>query len=393
MIGNRHLQIKSRPNRQILSASIAAYLYLVSNSELFAEDYISAKWQDYNEDDDRIRVISRYLGFEKQINASLALKGHGVNDVISGATPLGTPSEDEGETVPLSNLADERNAGVVDLVWTQGASTTNFQYSYSKESDFLSKGYSISRTTEFNKRNTGVSVGVSFIDDDVEPAFFLEKEEKTSWDFFVGLSQVVNPNTVVTLNYTYSVFDGYLNDPYKSIQQETEILPGLTLPLAFSENRPGERLRRIWFSNIKTFVEPLNGSLDVDFRYFSDSWGIDSTTLGISWYQKIGEKWIVRPNVRLYDQSAADFYYVDLEGVDFTALDVPDGSAPNYSSDYRLAELQTFSYGLKLVYQLNDHFHFDVAYERYEMEGQDGITSQAAFPDANITTLGARLWF
>ncbi len=380
-------------DRTLLSTWFAIYLYLSFPRAGIAEDHVSVKWQDYREDDDRIRVISRYLGFEKQINASLVLKGHGVHDAISGATPIGTPSNDGGETVPLSDLSDVREAGVVDLVWTQGVHVTNFQYSYSEESDFLSRGLAVSRKTEFNKRNTGFSYGVSFVDDDVNPTFFDEKKEKESWDYFIGLSQVLDPNTVVELNFTYGDIDGYLSDPYKLIRQEKEVLPGLFLPLSHGENRPESRARRIVFFNLKRFFDKVGGSLDSDVRYFNDSWGITSWTYDLEWYQKIGERFVVRPNVRWYSQSAADFYVLDLNGAPFEAFEDPLGLPPHYSSDYRLAKMRTVSYGLKVVYKLSERIHFDAAFERYEMEGRDGVTPQAAFPDAEILTLGGTLWF
>ena len=93
-------------------AFLAGYLYLAGPRLLNAEDHLSTKWQDYSEDDGRIRVVSKYLGFEKQVSNELILKGHGVYDSISGATPTGMPAED-GINVPLSNLTDVREAGVV----------------------------------------------------------------------------------------------------------------------------------------------------------------------------------------------------------------------------------------------------------------------------------------
>ncbi len=371
---------------------LALFIYIWLLRDAFAEDHISAKWQDYSEDDGRIRVISRYVGVEKEINPSFLLKAHGVHDAISGATPTGVPAED-GVNVPLSNLTDVRNSGVVDLVWTKDIHKTNFQYAHSKESDFLSRGYSFSTTSELNKRNTGISYGVSFINDLVSPDFFDRSRQKDSWDYFLGISQVVDPNTIVALNFTYSVFQGYLSDPYKIIRQETEIVPGLFLPLTFAENRPNERLRRIWYTNTKRFFPQLNGSLDFSYRYFTDSWGVDSHTLDFQWYQKFGERWIVTPSYRYYKQSAAAFYTLDLDGTSFAAPEEPNGLAPFYSSDYRLAKMNTDSYGLKIVFKLSDQFSFDAAFERYEMEGRDGLTPQSAFPDADVLTIGGVFWY
>ena len=372
--------------RQARVALFALYLHLAAPKWAVAEDHISVKWQDYAEDDDRIRVISRYLGFEKEIGSQFVLKGHGVHDAISGATPTGTPAGEDGQ-VPLSNLTDIREAGVVDLDWIHGIHTSTFQFSYSSEHDFLSRGYSYSQTSEFNKRNTGLNYGISLIDDDVRPNFFNESREKESYDYFLGLSQTLDPNTVVTLNFTYGDFSGYLSDPYKLMRKETEILPGIFLPLSFAENRPSDRTRRIWFVNLKRFFPAANGSLDFDYRYFNDTWGIESHTFDLEWYQKIGEKLILRPKYRYYSQGAANFYTLDLTGEDFDPDDVIPGQAPHYSADYRLAKLATHTYGLKAVYRISDSYSLDVAFERYEMEGRDE-TPDSAFPDADVLTIG-----
>ncbi len=226
----------------------------------------------------------------------------------------------------------------------------------------------------------------------MKPSFFNEKREKESDDYFVGISQVVDPNTIVALNFTYGDFSGYLSDPYKIILRETEVLPGIFLPLTFPENRPEDRTRRIWFFNVKRFFDQVGGSLDFDYRHFNDTWGIESNTFDLEWYQKIGEHLIVRPKYRYYTQSAADFYILDLTGTSVNPRESVIGQAPYYSPDYRLGKFDSHTYGIKVIYKFDDRFSIDAAFERYEMKGKDD-TPQSAFPDADILTLGASLWF
>ena len=372
-------------------AVLAGYLYLGGPRLLNAEDHLSTKWQDYSEDDGRIRVISKYLGFEKQVSSELILKGHGVYDSISGATPTGVPAED-GVNVPLSNLTDVREAGVVDLDWIRGIHTSSFQFSYSSEDDFLSRGYAFSQTTEINQRNTGINYGIGYIDDLVRPNFLDESQRKDSYDYFLGISQVMDPNTVVALNFTYSDYNGFLSDPYKIIQRETEILPGLSLPLTFSENRPDSRERRIWFFNVKRYFDGIGASLDFDYRHFSDTWGVESNTFDFEWYQKLGDNLILRPKYRYYSQNAADFYTLDLSGTPIDPRESTPGMAPHYSADYRLGKFDTHTYGLKIIYNFGEKFSMDAAFERYEMKGKDD-TPQSAFADADVLTIGATVWF
>lgn len=372
--------------------AFGAYLQLAWVKPTRAENHLSVKWQDYQEDDGRVRVISKYVGGEKAITQSLALRLHGVHDTISGATPTGSNGRNGDETV-LSEIMDVREAGVVDLDWTNGIHKTSFQFSHSKESDFLSKGYAIYNTSEYNKRNTGLSYGLSYIDDEIEPSFFSEAREKESLDAYVGISQVLDPNTVASLNFTYSEFDGYLSDPYKSIAANLEVLPGFFLFQETPEHRPDERLRRIWFANVKRFFPGLRASVDFDYRFFSDSWGIESHTFDFEWYQKIGDAFTLRPSYRYYSQGAADFYYTDLNGTGINPLDTEFGRGPFYSADYRLAKMETETFGLKAIYKLSEAVSLDASWERYEMKGRDGNTLDEAFPSADILTLGGSWWF
>ncbi len=376
---------------KLKSALATTCLLLIVSKRSLAEDNVSAKWQDYSEDNGRIRVVSKYIGVEKQVTESVRLNVHAVNDAITGATPSGSPDEDGN--VPLSEMHDERNSVVTDVVWEHGTHSESFEYSRSKESDFLSIGYAYTHTSEFNKRNTRLSLGVSYVDDEIFAVFMPEMETKSSKDFFVGVSQVLDPNTIFTANLSYGSSTGYLSDPYKSILQNTEIIPGFFLPLTYMENRPSEKNKKILFLNTKHYFPKLHGSADISYRYFKDSWDLDSHTLSLEWYQKIGEKLILIPKLRLYRQSAANIYQINLNEADFTPSDTPDGSGPNYSADYRLAALESTGYGIKLLYKPTERFSLDVDLERYEMSGRDSVTPADAFPDADVLTLGLTFKF
>jgi hypothetical protein len=74
----------------------------------------------------------------------------------------------------------------------------------------------------------------------------------------------------------------------------------------------------------------------------------------------------------------------------------PDSGAGvprHYSSDYRLSELQSFTYGASLLWRLHENVHLDLGYKRYEMFGREGKTPKDAYPSANVFSLGLRVWF
>lgn len=373
-----------------LTSLLALYIAIAPLRKTHAaEDEIAYKWQSYSEENGRIEVIAQYLGIKKSITPELAISITAVNDVITGATPVGSPEEDG--SITLSDIEDERNAGTVDLIWEKEDKAASLQYARSVESDYVSDGYAFTTTRYFNKKNIGVSGGLSYTNDTVSGAVLQEPQQKQSWDAYVGLNLVTTPLSTVTFNLSHGISDGYLNDPYKSILQNTEILPGLFLPLSYAENRPTHRSKYTFNINAKRYIDSVDASIDATYRYYTDNWGVDSHTLKLEWYQKFGDKFYLIPKLRFYRQDQADFYRVNLNGLDFTPQTDPDGTGILYSPDYRLAELKSTSVGAKLVYRLNELLSFDLEYERYKMSGLDSTTPAEAFPTANIATVGL-LW-
>jgi hypothetical protein len=130
--------------------------------------------------------------------------------------------------------------------------------------------------------------------------------------------------------------------------------------------------------------------VEASYRYYRDTFGTTAHTLDFAWFQKVGEHLILRPGVRFYDQSAADFYVVTLNGVSYTPTFRPNPAGPFYSADYRLSALRSYNYGLKAIWIINASWQLDAAVEKYEMRGRDSITSPDAYPMATITSVGLK---
>ncbi len=360
-----------------------------------AEDSLTYKYEDYQEDNDRIRVEAHYVRAEKQLSVNTNLSVVGLIDTITGSTPTGLPIQPDGDPnqVPLETLEDRRKSIITTLDHKAGDHAFTFELNYSDESDYESQGGSIVYKRALNKNNTTLQGGYSILDDDLTAPALRNPDTKTSHDLFIGVSQVIDPATVLTTNLSYGKEYGFLGDPYKSVQKTVEILPDFFLPITFRENRPGERHKWIFYTELLRDFEKAKGSLQSSYRFFTDDADIDSHTWSVEWFQKLSEKVVLRPNYRYYKQSAANFYYYDLDSATF----VPDpdtlGSAPFYSSDHRLSKMETHTYGAKLIWFVNDQLEFNIKYNRYKMNGLDGVTHHSAYSDANILTVGGRWWF
>ena len=134
-----------------------------------------------------------------------------------------------------------------------------------------------------------------------------------------------------------------------------------------------------------------NGAAEASYRFYRDTFGTTAHTVELSWFQRMGERLVLRPSVRFYDQSAADFYSYDLNRTAVVPRSgIPNPGGPFYSSDFRLSSLRSMTYGFKTVWKFTNSAQVDAAWEWYEMRGKDGLTASSAYPRARIITLGAK---
>ncbi len=385
------MSLRSRPlAAHVRSVAFAVSLYFVLLREVRAESSVTYKYEDYREADGRISVKAQYGLWQQDIGTDSVLKVSGALDAIAGATPTGQPGATASAPVMLADIHDRRKAWTADFSRQVGRLNFDLGVSNSREGDYVSNGYSLTSVTDFNDKNSGLVLGIAGNDDDVKVFFQQPWLKKRSVDGIVGLNQVLDKNTTMSFNLTYGRSTGYLSDPYKIILKTTEIVPGVTLPLTFPENRPSEREKWIAFVSYNHAVEAYDGAIEASYLFFHDSYGSSSHTLSATWFQNLGAKFILAPALRYYEQDAADFYHVSLNGTSITPLLAPSSQAPYYSADYRLSHLRTVTYGVKLVWHPVDAVQLDLSYDRYDMKGLDGVTSASAYPRANTLTAGIR---
>ncbi|MEO8614374.1 MAG: DUF3570 domain-containing protein [Luteolibacter sp.] len=360
-------------------------------------------YQLYQEDSDRIRVESSYIRGQIEIDDAMSFRFQWLNDAISGASPTGVLP---GGTQPfLSNVEDVR-VGILGALSRQfGDHRVELEVSKSSEHDYISHGYALTDTLELNQKNTTVAYGVNYLDDTVSVPK-LPDTRKESFDFFTGVTQILDKDTVVTANLTVGYANGYLNDPYKVVQRNEvlQIPDGnggfIDLPVTniYRENRPDSRLREVLQFEGKRYVEKADGAIDAVLRLSHDDYGILSETVQLEWRQNIGGHFQAIPFFRYSHQNAADFYMTTINGLSFATApsSAPNGSGPNYSADYRLSSLDAISLGLRLRYQITDQLAATACFERYTMSGSGSgsdVAPEEAYPSADIWTLGLSVQF
>jgi hypothetical protein len=289
------------------------------------------------------------------------------------------------KTVPLAKMHDERHAFSIGLPISVGRHEITPGVSHSQETDYKSVGGSLNYSLSLNEKNTTLNFGYAHNADSVRDDRFIW-ESKTTDNLLVGVVQLLDPKSYLTFNFVFNNDYGYLADPYRGVMVANNY-PQYNPddPALIPEKRPRHRSSEVLLGSYTRFIERLEGSVEASGRFFHDSWGINSATATLDWHQHLGQHVVVTPSFRYTYQTAADFYYVLVPDY----LNLPTF----YSSDYRLSQMETFGMGVSITWKLAKHLSLDGSYYRYVMRGLDGVTSQSAYPSANVGSLGLRLWF
>jgi uncharacterized protein DUF3570 len=373
------------------SALLAAALALcVPKPSARADDSIAYKFENYREDDGRITVETQSSVIDQDVSTFGHLSLTGTIDAVSGATPTGRPAPPGSDQVVLTEIHTRRKAWSGSYAEQIKDFNIAVGFAESREPDYVSRGWSVNTLTDFNEKNTTLRVGVAGTDDRVEVFFEPAYLPKHTQSAIVGVTQVLDPLTFVTVNLTLSADDGYLSEPHKFVEKGISIFPGVTLEEAFGENSPNQRQSGSLYTSINHAFPKLGGAVEASYRFYSDTYGIVGHTFGVSWLQHLGSRVMLEPLARYYTQTAARFYYYNLDDTSIIPVHIPNGTGPYYTSDFRLSDEADFTLGIKATVKVTDRVDVTAAFERFEMYGRDGVTPASAYPRAGITTVGMK---
>lgn len=335
---------------------------------------ISLKYLDYLDsqpDQDRIRVHATALKIMAPVAGQWALGGTLTSDGISGASPA-------YHTLGLGQMHDRRNAVDTDVTRFFQDGSLTVGASYSKESDYLSRGLSVQGSANSEDRNTTWTFGLGHNKDAINPTNnIVSNETKDVTELLWSLTQVVTMNDIVQFSFGASIGHGYFSDPYKVF-----------------DNRPRDRHSQTLMGRWNHHIAATDGTLRLNYRYFSDSWKIRAHTMGLEYVQPLANGWSLTPMLRLYTQSAASFF-VDSDLSTYPFPPNPPAAALNYSEDQRVSAYGAATVGLKVAKQLNRDWQLDFKLENYTQRSSwrlfgDGSPGLAPFNARSIQIWIAR---
>jgi hypothetical protein len=305
-----------------------------------------------------------------------------------------------------SSFKDTRVAATVN--WT---TPINRDWAYnvgghgSTESDYSSIGVNGGLSRNLFEKNTVLNTGLALSYDSVSPHGGIPKslsrmamqsdpgfetnfnasrtgstsDSKKLVDFLFGVTQILNESTLVQLNFTIGMSNGYLTDPYKIVSIIDNInsanyggnyLGPYGNPYYLYEKRPDKRTKKAIYFQAKHSLDD-GDIINLEYRYMHDDWGVKSQMVDLHYRFKMDDDYL-QPHVRWYHQSQANFYQRYLTATDYQSGNLPNG---NISADYRLGQLTDLTFGLKYGTKLGGTNDASVKLEYFKQvqTGDQGI--------------------
>lgn len=196
-------------------------------------------------------------------------------DVISHATPRFLEARTEGELDAAGAFDDQ---------------LLSIAYRFSWEPDYLSNGLTAGWRTRLGGADSVLDVTYGLTWDVVG-------RSGTPWSAFsenlfthragISFTQNLGAQTVLRVVYTLTGQDGYLEKPYRyvplfdpAVAQTTELdldnFDAFRLPYRPPESVPDRRIGHALGARMLQYLEPIDGSLRVDYQFYVDDWLVTS---------------------------------------------------------------------------------------------------------------------
>jgi Protein of unknown function (DUF3570) len=133
-----------------------------------------------------------------------------------------------------------------------------------------------------------------------DPSFGEKDMDERSYG--VGITQILTRNSIIAANFEVITDQGWLSNPYRSVMYAD---PSGGASLA-AEIDPNTRTSNALGLDYKYYLA-WHAALDVQYRFFEDTWGIRASTAQLG-YTQPWRNWTFDGSVRFYTQTHADFY-------------------------------------------------------------------------------------
>ena len=306
------------------------------------------QYAHYEESGGRMKVDIAEVSAAIPIGKAYTLALDFVSDTISGASPMYNAKNSQGQVEQIlsgASITEQRYAGTASLSYAFDDVSVSFGGGVSSEHDYLSNYINAGLSWDLNKKLTTLNFSASVAFDEISPTGQSYTKNKTSQQYLLGVTQIIDKNSLFQSNMTFSANNGFLSDPYKSVYVEPAV--GARFGQILDDSRPDNKFQWAWLTRYVRHFKALNkAALHADYRLYVDDWGVTANMVELSWFQPIADEWQIIPRFRYYTQDQANFYSAVFDSATV---------GTTYSSDYRLAGFGALGGGVKLTknFQMN----------------------------------------
>jgi len=326
----------------------------------------------------------------KEVADTVSIYGNYYVDMVSSA------SIDVQATA--SPYSEERTETSVGIDYLNDKSVFSLSYTNSSEDDYEAQTVSFGISQDFfgdlSTIGLGFSQGNDLVGNNTDDSFSQDTEHRR---YNVSLTQILTKNLIASAVFESVIDQGYLNNPYRSVRYqdssagrgysyEAELYPS-------TRNSDALSLRALYYL-------PYRAALKLEYRHFSDSWGIVADSYEARYTHPFANGWLMEFKYRAYEQSSADFYS-DL--FDFS-------EATNFRArDKELSSFGSQTVGLGISYEFKPGFipqvdkstlnlywdHIQFNYDDFRDVTSDQLAGEEPLYsfDANVIRLYLSVWY
>jgi hypothetical protein len=367
----------------------------VAHSGVLAEDRADIMYHRYS--GGGITVEGPSILVRKKFGESFAATANYYVDAITSASIDVVVSG-------ASQYKERREQKSLSAEYLHGKSTYSAGYVTSDENDYNARTAFMSVSQDMFGDLTTVSFGFSQGEDKIgktgDPSF---AQDVTRRNYTVGVTQVLTRDLLLSLNYETITEQGYLQNPYRFMRFIGPPGSYTKAPEVFPSTRTGNA----GSARLKYYL-PWRASLDGQYRFYADTWGINAHTAGIEYTQPVWNRWVFSGSYRYYRQNEANF---------FSDLFPRDRYQNFMARDKETSALQSHTIGFGAAYEFpvtwastwlkkgtaNLHFtHMQVDYSQFRDLRTPATPPAQPIPpgseplyslDANIIQLYLSFWF
>ena len=304
-----------RSARRLAPAGLLALstLYCVSSrTDVLPDDRADVLGTHYSGGGQDINGVSVLV--RKKIGDHVSLSYNHLEDIVSGASI-------DVRTSGASPYRETRTQDGLTAEGLYGKTTYSVGYTHSSESDYVSDTASFGISQSMFGDLTTVSMTYHRTWNDVYKNLCIERDDagaceqkihdpdfgKQDMDersYGVGLTQILTRNSILAANLEVITDEGWLSNPYREALYAN---PGSGLGYGLvPEVDPSTRTSNALGLDYKYYL-PWRAALDVQYRYFQDTWQIHAQTAQLG-YTQAWRDWTIDGSLRFYTQTHADFY-------------------------------------------------------------------------------------